>query len=1139
MESLKALRRTRAIPCLTAIVVGAALTWSATATRAAWDGVHDVNLGDQIGAQCVAGSTSDLHRYVFYAPKDTTITGSITAVKGRSNGLTTEWKLYTDMDVPVTAFDPLLVNGKLKTFKFAASGDYYFQVRGTAGDGFYNLKTAVKFPKAVNGATTTGAFTFDALAGTVMGVTVKPTKGSTATPNITGLTYLGGTVDLTGKSGKKATTLRTKLSKVTLPVSGTYTLAVDPITAGQSIDVKVTLAPPKTGVVWSFGAIGPTRGLAAQNRSKWLGSGHADYTALPFNDWNNTPDQKVPTSCARCHTTTGYRDYLGADGSTVGVVDVAAPVGQVVNCDACHNDKADNLTSVTFPSGLSVSELGNEARCMVCHQGRESTVSVEASINKAEVLVTIANDETAATGIVGVGTNIAAGATFTDAGAAFGANGITSGTAGVSYYYIEFVSLAANLNGANGVVTTKNVGRFKVTGVNGDTLTLERPLAAETVAAGKSFQYRALLVTTDDSPMAPVPSSGQVYGTLGFKNVHYFAAAASLYGREAAGGYEYADPVNGLTTTSGGTLDAFLPVVPKRAGYDIKFTHVASRDTCIQCHDPHSLEVRITECATCHVNKLGAAVASKDDLHDIRMAASAHDYNGDGDLAQGIWYEIKGPNGLEAKLLAAIQSYATTVVGSPISYDGATYPYFFNAGTSVAYDKWTGRLLRAAYNYQFSFKDPGSFAHNGKYIIELLYDSIADLNAKNAVTGFASLSRNDPGHFDSDEEAYRHWDAGGAVDSSCARCHSVGGFQFVVANKVDPAVERFDLISGFNCESCHVEGTNFGPTGINTNADKKPARVYVASVSFPFAVQPLATSGAASTVIPSTAAQINAVSIFNGAQGTAAEDNSYICMTCHRARESKLTIDAADPTGATTNFTLSFKNSHYLAAGATQYGSKAAVMYQYNGNTYAQRYDHDQAYNNPYPAATVTKGKCEFCHMGSGIAGIVGDHDFKFYESGPNGTLPAGCTFCHSTATTADQLTHATNPQAYNYDGDANTKPKQELAVFQGRLLTAIQNYCAAKKAALVTGATWVVYDGSTNPYWFVATQGPNETSRLPTETGSTKWDTKGSRAAFNYNFSIKEPGCWAHNPKYVLQVLYDSINDMDPTQLTGLTRPN
>jgi hypothetical protein len=45
----------------------------------------------------------------------------------------------------------------------------------------------------------------------------------------------------------------------------------------------------------------------------------------------------------------------------------------------------------------------------------------------------------------------------------------------------------------------------------------------------------------------------------------------------------------------------------------------------------------------------------------------------------------------------------------------------------IGYTAWTPRLLKAAYNYQYSVKDPGAFAHNPKYVIQFLYDSIKDV----------------------------------------------------------------------------------------------------------------------------------------------------------------------------------------------------------------------------------------------------------------------------------------------------------------------------------------------------------------------------------------------------------------------------
>jgi hypothetical protein len=90
-------------------------------------------------------------------------------------------------------------------------------------------------------------------------------------------------------------------------------------------------------------------------------------------------------------------------------------------------------------------------------------------------------------------------------------------------------------------------------------------------------------------------------------------------------------------------------------------------------------------------------------------------------------------------LFAAIQKYAADKAGTPIVYDAGSYPYFFidtNANgvadpdeltSANAYASWTPRLLRAAYNYQWVQKDPGAFAHNGKYIVQILYDSIQDV----------------------------------------------------------------------------------------------------------------------------------------------------------------------------------------------------------------------------------------------------------------------------------------------------------------------------------------------------------------------------------------------------------------------------
>jgi hypothetical protein len=211
---------------------------------------------------------------------------------------------------------------------------------------------------------------------------------------------------------------------------------------------------------------------------------------------------------------------------------------------------------------------------------------------------------------------------------------------------------------------------------------------------------------------ASIKSSGaaddEVSDKLSFRNPHYFAAGATLFGTEAKGAYEY----DGQT-------------------YNGRLVHVPPASTCVNCHDAHGLGVNIELCSGCHTN-----VQSEADLESIRMTPG--DFDGDGDETEGIAGEV---DTMAEALYAAIQAYAADKAGAAIVYDPAAYPYFFtdtNANGAVdegeeAYATWTPRLLRAAYNYQWAQKDPGKFAHNPMYIMEVLYDSIKDVGGD--VTG--------------------------------------------------------------------------------------------------------------------------------------------------------------------------------------------------------------------------------------------------------------------------------------------------------------------------------------------------------------------------------------------------------------------
>ena len=106
----------------------------------------------------------------------------------------------------------------------------------------------------------------------------------------------------------------------------------------------------------------------------WLASPHADITSDAFHHWDE--EGEIPAACATCHTTFGFIDYVRGAMEQAGMASQAMPTGGVVNCAACHSAASTALSSVPFPSGVSVDTFGSSSTCAVCHQGRESGLSV-------------------------------------------------------------------------------------------------------------------------------------------------------------------------------------------------------------------------------------------------------------------------------------------------------------------------------------------------------------------------------------------------------------------------------------------------------------------------------------------------------------------------------------------------------------------------------------------------------------------------------------------------------------------------------------------------------------------------------------------------------------------------------------------
>ena len=652
-------------------------------------------------------------------------------------------------------------------------------------------------------------------------------------------------------------------------------------------------------------------------QTEWAGSPHNDIDAEAFRHWDEDDPAQVPQSCAKCHSTPGYLDYMGADGSQFGVVEDPAPIGTTIECVACHNEVTLQHDSVVFPSGLILTDLGDQARCMECHQGRSSKFSVDESIS---------------------------------------------------------------------------------------------------AAVGEDLD-----IVSED---------------LGFINIHYYAAAATRYGSEVKGGYEY----DGLA-------------------YDPRFDHVDGYQTCISCHDMHTLKLNVAECSLCH-----QGVSTQDDLKNIRFAGSLNDYDGDGDAEEPIKDEISG---LQEMLYGSMQEYAIQVAGSPLVYDADTYPYFFD-DVGQSYAAWTGRLLQAAYNYQVSLKDPGAFAHGGKYIIQLLYDSIADLNTQlSEPVAMNTLHREDPGHFAASGEAWRHWDADEPqeVPASCSKCHSAEGLPTFITTGGETYPQP--VASGLNCASCHDDLTTF-------------TRYVSQEVTFP--------SGA-----------------------TVAFENveANLCLNCHQGRESKTSVDAAIASAGVADDdvsdSLSFRNPHYFAAGATLFGTEAQGAYEYDGKIYNGRFLHVQGYQT-----------CIECHDSHALSIKVN-----------------ACGTCHGTMSEDELQDIRISTGDYDGDDDTSTGIAFEVKNFNNAILEAIYLY-----ASEVIG-TPIVFNAQIYPYWFLDKDSDGLAD--PEETNYSNrynlWTPRLLRATYNYTWALKDPGSYAHNGLYIIQVLYDTLQDIGG-DISGLTRP-
>jgi hypothetical protein len=534
---------------------------------------------------------------------------------------------------------------------------------------------------------------------------------------------------------------------------------------------------------------------------------------------------------------------------------------------------------------------------------------------------------------------------------------------------------------------------------------------------------------------------------LGFINIHYDTAAATHYGTEVKGGYEY----DGMQ-------------------YDPRFDHVDGYQACVSCHDMHTLELKFDQCTACH-----EGVTSAEDLQAIRFAGSLNDFNGNGDIEESILAEIAG---LQDLLYQNIQAYAAEVPGTPIIYDLQSSPYFFvdtNADGQAGEDEiadpnqyasWTGRLLKAAYNFQFSQMDAGAYAHGAKYVIQLLYDSIADLNdhVSNPVD-MSLLHRQDPGHFAASGKPWRYWDQDGEVPSDCSRCHSAEGLPTFLTTGGDTNPQP--VSSGLNCASCHDDLGTF-------------SRLQSQEVEFP-----------------------------SGAVVTFEDTESNLCLNCHQGLQSSPGVAAIlEASGAGDDEVgedLAFPSPHYAAAGATLFGSDVKGAYEFADQSYNGRFLHIAGFQS-----------CIDCHDTHQLTVQVDQ-----------------CTTCHGISSEPELADIRIVNVDFDGDGDTSTGLAVEIANINNVILDAIYLYAAEEVGVPI------LFDAQSYPYWFIDTNADGMASpgEVNDDNSYNAWTPRLLRTAYNYTWALKDPGSYAHNGLYVLQVLYDTLQHIGGN-VSAMTRP-
>jgi hypothetical protein len=242
--------------------------------------------------------------------------------------------------------------------------------------------------------------------------------------------------------------------------------------------------------------------------------------------------------------------------------------------------------------------------------------------------------------------------------------------------------------------------------------------------------------------------------------------------------------------------------------------------------------------------------------------------------------------------------------------------------------------------------------------------------------------------------------------------------------------------------------------------------------------------------------RLNRVSFHSGVElepvGTEA-----ICLVCHQSRQSSPGIQEILEGFEDDEISeeLNFINPHYNFAASTQFGSAAHSGNEYPTLEYSGYFLH-----------AANASTCTDCHNA---------HNLQ--------VDPYKCAICHINVVTQEDFKDI-RMQKIDYDGNGITSEGIyfEINALTARLFDAIQGY-----ARQVAGAPVAYADQF--PYFFIDTNENSEADQdeMNFSNRYVLWTPRMLRAAYNYQFAKKDGGGYIHNPRYLIQLLQDSLVDL------------